>query len=104
MTLKLYSHNRLYSRTKGAVTGQKETNLPKKDDHAKSENPPTCDINQQKFDICDKHGKHVTCVPAISYDHIIQKSKLFLVQIQMEIADLQNHCGSKGSRYVKRIS
>ena len=36
--------------------------------------------------------------------HIIIKSKLFLVQIQLEMSDLQNPCGSSGSRYVKRIS
>ena len=35
------------------------------------------------------------------YHMIIQKSKLFFVQIQLEMADLQNHCGSRGSRYVK---
>ena len=34
-------------------------------------------------------GPLPTCVPAISYDHIIRKSKLFLVQIQLEMADLQ---------------
>ena len=39
-----------------------------------------------------------------SYDHIIAKFKLFLVQIQLEMADLQNHWGSRGSWYVKRIS
>ena len=36
--------------------------------------------------------------------HIIPKSKLFLVQIQLELADLQNHRGSRGSRYGKIIS
>ena len=47
---------------------------------------------------------NITCVPAISYDHIIRRSKLFLVQVQLEMSDLQNQCGSRGSQYGKRIS
>ena len=53
--------------------------------------------------ISDFHDA-TTYVPVISYDHIIPKSKLFLVQMQLEMADLRNHCGSRGSRYGKRIS
>ena len=30
-----------------------------------------------------------TCVPAISYDHMIQKSTFFVEQILLEIAELQ---------------
>ena len=45
-----------------------------------------------------------TSFPEYLFDHIIRRSKLFLVQIQLEMADLQNHYGSRGSRYVKRIS
>ena len=54
--------------------------------------------NQKKIITC----KHIHIY--ILFDHIIRKSKLFLVQIKLEMADIQNHCGSRGSWYVKKIS
>ena len=39
--------------------------------------------------IANDHRSLITCVPAISHDHMIRKTKLFLVYIQLEMSDLQ---------------
>ena len=45
-----------------------------------------------------------TTFPEYLLDHNIWKFKLFVMQTLLEIAELQNYWGSRGSWYDKRIS